>query len=123
VADFAAVEVRLRRIIDGYRDRLVQEPRYGPEALGRGGGQPYDYFASIRRGKRYVSFYLMPIYARPQLLDEVSPDLRKRMQGKACFNFTSVDEPLMLELERLVARSYEVFTSDAYPRAPQSTRA
>jgi hypothetical protein len=117
VADFDAVEARLREITDRYRDRLEPLPRFGLDALGRSGGQPYDYFAGIRRGKRYVSFYLMPIYARPQLLDEVSAGLRKRMQGKGCFNFTAVDDALMGELERLVARSYDVFTSDAYPRA------
>ena len=123
MADLPAAEARLRQIIDAYRDRLEPQPRYGPDALGRSGDQPYDYFAGIRRGKRYVSFYLMPIYARPQLLDGVSSALRKRMQGKACFNFTDVDEPLMRELEQLVARSYDGFTSDAYPREPQKVRA
>ena len=40
----------------------------------------------------------MPVYVDPGLLDDVSPELRKRMQGKSCFNFTSVDEPLFAEL-------------------------
>jgi hypothetical protein len=73
-------------------------------------------------GKRYVSYHLMPIYARPQLLDGISVDLRRRMQGKSCFNFTSVDERLMGELEALTRRSFEAFSSDAYPRAPTSSR-
>ena len=62
---------------------------------------------SVRRGKRYVSIYLMPVYADPSLMDGASPELRKRMQGKSCFNFTKVDEPLIGELESLVKTGYE----------------
>jgi hypothetical protein len=122
-ADFAPVEARLRRILDAYRDRLEPNPLYGVDTLQRPGGKAHDYFAGMRTGKRYVSFYLMPVYARPELLDALSPALRKRMQGKACFNFTTVDEPLMSELESLVRRSYDCFTSDEYPRTPVSSRA
>jgi hypothetical protein len=122
VTDFAPVEARLRRIIDAYRDRLERSPLYGVDTLGRPGGKPHDYFAGMRTGKRYVSFYLMPVYARPELLDDLSPALRKRMQGKSCFNFATVDEPLMSELESLVQRSYDFFASDAYPRTPVTSK-
>jgi hypothetical protein len=27
----------------------------------------------------------MPVYAWPDLLEDASPELRKRMQGKSCF--------------------------------------
>ena len=67
-------------------------------------GKPWGYVAGTRVGKRYVSFYLMPVYASPQLNASVSPELRKRMQGKACFNFTKIDENLFAELEELTAR-------------------
>jgi hypothetical protein len=53
-----------------------------------------------------VSIYLMPVYVDPGLLDDVSPALRKRMQGKSCFNFNKVDEPLIGELEALVRTGY-----------------
>ena len=33
----------------------------------------------------------------------MSPDLRRRMHGKGCFNFTRVDEPLFAELADLTA--------------------
>lgn len=33
-----------------------------------------------------------------------SPALRKRMQGKSCFNFTRVDDALFFELVDLTAR-------------------
>ena len=63
--------------------------------------------AATRLGTRYVSFYLMGVYGDPKLLDTVSPELRRRMQGKSCFNFTTIDESLMAELEQLTARSID----------------
>jgi len=51
----------------------------------------------------------MPVYAFPDLLDGISPELKKRMQGKSCFNFTHVDEKLFKELEVLTEQGYERF--------------
>jgi hypothetical protein len=45
----------------------------------------------------------------PDLLDDVSPALKKRMQGKSCFNFKQVDEALLAELEALARQSYARF--------------
>jgi hypothetical protein len=55
----------------------------------------------MRLGKAYVSFYLMSVYAYPALLKSMSPELKKRMQGKSCFNFIEVDENLFEELAQL----------------------
>jgi hypothetical protein len=52
-----------------------------------------------------VSFYLMGVYGAPDLLESMSPELRRRMQGKSCFNFTRIDEPLLAELAALTERS------------------
>jgi hypothetical protein len=49
-------------------------------------GQPM-FFGSVRVGKAYVSFHLMPLYMCPALQKSISPALHKRMQGKTCFNF------------------------------------
>jgi hypothetical protein len=46
-------------------------------------------FAGVRLGKAYVSFYLMPVYVEPKLLDGISPELKKRMQGESCFKVAS----------------------------------
>ena len=70
-------------------------------------GQPL-YFGSVRLGKAYVSFHLMPLYMCPELNRGISPALKKRMQGKTCFNFTNAPAPeLLAELERLTARAFE----------------
>ena len=61
--------------------------------------------AGTRVGKRDVGSYLMPVYATPGLADSPSPELRKRRQGKSCFNFTKVDESFLTELDALTARA------------------
>jgi hypothetical protein len=65
-------------------------------------------FGGVRTGKAYVSYYLMPVY---MAIPEMSPALEKRMQGKACFNFTAVDEQLFDELRTLTRRGYDAWKS------------
>ena len=45
------------------------------------------FFGAVVTGKAYVSYHLMPLYTCPWLVKTVSADLKKRMQGKSCFNF------------------------------------
>jgi hypothetical protein len=71
-------------------------------------GRPV-FFGAVARMKSYVSHHLFPVYIRPDLLDGISPALRKRMQGKSCFNFTAVDEDLLAEIGRLTRRCLEEF--------------
>jgi hypothetical protein len=66
-------------------------------------------FAGLRKGKRYVSYYLFSVYLEPGQLDGISPELRRRMQGKSCFNFTQVDEALFDELDGLTVRGRELY--------------
>ena len=66
-------------------------------------------FAGVRKGKRYVSYYLTSVYLEPGQLDDTSPELRRRMQGKSCFNFTRVDEALFDELDGLTVRGHELY--------------
>jgi hypothetical protein len=64
-------------------------------------GHPLD-FGSVRISKSYVSLHLMPIYMCPELNQSISPELKKRMQGKTCFNFKGDPDPeLIEELKRL----------------------
>ena len=65
--------------------------------------------AWVRVGKGYVSFHHMGVYAQPALLKTASKELRARMQGKSCFNFTTVDQALFRELEELTARAFAAF--------------
>jgi hypothetical protein len=106
--DLEAVHERLRAILAPYRPELtVARDEPGGMTLELPGyeGKPWGYVAGTRLGKRYVSFYLMGVYGQPDLLDGMSPELRRRMQGKSCFNFSKVDEGLFVELEALTKRS------------------
>jgi hypothetical protein len=71
-------------------------------------------FGGVRRGKAYVSFYLMSVYACPELLQGMSPELKKRMQGKSCFNFKEVDEKLFKELKQLTRAGAAKFGNKKY---------
>jgi hypothetical protein len=62
-------------------------------------------FAAARIGKSYVSYYLMPVYGG--MGAAMSPALKKRMQGKACFNFTAVDSALFDELADITRKGYD----------------
>jgi len=108
--DFGTVEGRLREVLEPYRGRLVAT-KDGPDGLTLEipglEGKPWGYVAGTRLGKRYVSLYLMPVYAFPDLDEALSPILRRRKQGKSCFNFTTVDEPLFAELAGVMAAGFE----------------
>ena len=71
-------------------------------------------FGGVRSGKNYVSFYLMSVYACPELLKGMSPDLKKRMQGKSCFNFKEVDAKLFKELSQLTKAGAAKFTDKKF---------
>ena len=66
-------------------------------------------FGGVRLGKNYVSYHLMSIYASFGESTTMSPELKKRMQGKSCFNFTSIDEPLFKELAKLTKEGAKRF--------------
>jgi hypothetical protein len=70
------------------------------------------FFGSAQIKKNYVSFYLMPVYMYPELLSDISPDLKKHMQGKSCFNFKKVEPELFQELEALTRKGAEKFKQE-----------
>jgi hypothetical protein len=107
MTDLGPVEARLRAIVYAYRDRLVVGSVYHIETLTRPNAKAHDFFAFVRPGTSFVSLYLKPVYTWPDLLDEISPTLRKRLQGsRTAFSFAVVDEPLFAELEALVERAF-----------------
>ena len=72
-------------------------------------------FAAVRVGKAYVSYHLMPIYMNEPLKATISPALRKRMQGKACFNFKEMpDAALLEELRALTDAGFRSFEKAGY---------
>lgn len=72
------------------------------------------FFGAVQIKKSYVSFHLMPVYAKPELLDGISPALKKRMQGKSCFNFTEIDPPLFTELAALTKAGFASYKAQGF---------
>jgi hypothetical protein len=72
------------------------------------------FFGGVQIKKNDVSYHLMPVYVFPTLLDCISPELKKRMQGKSCFNFTSINEAAFDELARLTERGFERFKQERF---------
>ncbi len=70
-----------------------------------------DFFGAIQSKKSYISVHLMPIYYHPELLDNISEDLKKKMQGKSCFNFKDIDDKLLSELKLLTAVCFDKYIS------------
>jgi hypothetical protein len=124
MADLKAVHGRLRGILAPYAATLAATKDSGDgltlELPGLE-GKPWGYVAGTRLGKRYVSFHLMGVYAAPELLGDMSPELRRRMQGKSCFNFSTVDETLFGELAALTARAIprQIEIADSIRRSPE----
>ena len=115
--DFGPIFERIRALFKAHEDRcvpLVDEP--GRYFLGTHEVRAKDgyrtQFGGVEVKKNYVSAHLMPVYTHPDLLDQASPALRKRMQGKSCFNFKALDEPLMAELGELIDRGAARFKAD-----------
>jgi len=116
--DLTPVFVALRKLLESNLGYLtVQTDKPGnyhlevPSILHR--KKPL-YFAGVRTGKNYVSFHLLYLYFNPAAIKTVAPALKKRMQGKACFNFTTVDEDCFAELGRLIADGLKIYKSEKF---------
>jgi hypothetical protein len=119
-AKFTDVFAALRDILKRHAGRLVVAEDTASCYRLEGGMHPTHKkpfpIAWVTVGKAYVSFHHMAIYARPDILKVVSKDLRARMQGKSCFNFTSVDPALFAELENLTVRGFEALRNAPTPK-------
>jgi len=107
--ELATIEARLRAILVPYESRLETASIYNIPALRRPGAKAHDWFAFVKPAAKHVSFYLLPVYTWPTLLEGLSPALGKRLTGKSVFTFPALDEPLAAELEALVARAYAAY--------------
>jgi hypothetical protein len=115
-ADFAPIFAALKAVFAKYTNRLAVKADTPIEYLlvtksaspfPQHKGQPM-HFGSVLLGKAYVSFHLMPIYMSPALQQSISPALKKRMQGKTCFNFKTEPEPeLIAGLTRLTEEAFK----------------
>ena len=116
--NFAPVFAALKEILEPYEKHLQVRP-YKPEFYALvthkpvHRGKPF-WFAAIRMGKSYVSYHFMPVYIHAPMQKRIPPELKKRMQGKACFNFSEVDPALFRKLAGLTAAGFECYRALKY---------
>ena len=123
--DFVPVFTALREILERFigKDLAVQTDKpgnYHTEIPSIPHRRKPLYFAGVRTGKNYVSFHLLPAYFNPGLVKSMSPALKKRKQGKACFNFTQVEKECFAELGRLAREGLKEFKSEKFRKYIQS---
>lgn len=103
--DFQSVFEQLRAILEPHAGELLVKKNDADEYyLDIPYSERYKkevFFGAAQIKKNYVSFHLMPVYMFPDLLNELPDLLRKRMQGKSCFNFKSMDDDQRNALETL----------------------
>jgi hypothetical protein len=103
-ADLAMVEARLQALVDSYRPELVDGAIYGIPSLVWPGATGHDYFVALKRGKKYVSLYLIIADRYPEDLSAASSELLARRTGRATFAFSSLDDELTSDLASLLDR-------------------
>jgi len=107
--DAGELEAELRALLVPYEDVLEADELYGIEVLHRPGSKMHDWFAGVRPGKGSGKLMLLPIKTHPELLDGISPALRKRVSGDALFALKPGDEALLPELGQVVARAFDAY--------------
>jgi hypothetical protein len=112
-ADLAAVFAGLRTIMARHAGSFVVEADTGDRYMVAAGWSEkrrrHINAGGVVLGKNYVSYHLIPVYAFPDLVKGLSPALRQRMQGKSCFNFTSLEPVQVRELERVTREGFARF--------------
>jgi hypothetical protein len=99
----------LRALLVPYEDVLEPHELYGIEVLHRPGAKMHDWFAGVRPGKGSGKLMLLPIKTHPEVVEEISPQLRKRLSGDALFTLKPGDEALLPELTQLVAKAFDAY--------------
>lgn len=75
----------------------------------RGKKRPGMYFAAVMKQKNFVGFYLMTIYARPGLVQDLGPDLKKCLKGKSCFHITKADPVILKQIKKALVDGRKVY--------------
>ncbi len=116
--DLNAVFAELRKVMAPYAARLVpkrddEQELYVDTHHIQKNKKPL-FFGAVQVKKTYVSFHLMPVYVKPELLATVSPELCARMHGKSCFNFSATEPLLFKELAALAKAGYASYKEQGF---------
>jgi hypothetical protein len=118
MGELAGVQARLDAILEPYRGQLETFEIYGVPMLRRPGARAHDWFAGVSPGNGVILFFLLPMYAHPELLEGISPALRKQKRGASLFAFANVDDGLVDELTALTERSFAAYMKEGEETPP-----
>lgn len=118
MSDLTPVFAELRKIMAPYAAKLTptrDEPHelYVDTQHIQTNKKPL-FFGAVQIKKSFVSFHLMPVYIKPELLASASAALLFRMQGKSCFNFREVDPALFEELAALTKAGFASYQEQGF---------
>ncbi|MFX1237644.1 MAG: hypothetical protein ACFFAS_10745 [Promethearchaeota archaeon] len=83
---------------------------YGSKKVSVFGRKPQNiYMAGTILQKNYVSFYFISIYSHPEIFEDISPQLKKFLKGKSCFNINNVSPQLLKEIEEILKKGIKKF--------------
>jgi len=118
MADLESVFVELRSIMSPYAAKLDtkkdEETELYVDTKHIQKNKKPLFFGAVQVKKSYVSYHLMPVYVKPELLEGVSQGLKARMQGKSCFNFSEIDKPLFTELASLTKAGFASYKEQGF---------
>ena len=76
---------------------------YGNKEVSLFGKKPQPtYVAGVIQQKNYISFYFSPVYSHPDSFKNISPELKKFLKGKSCFNINKITPQLLKEIEDIL---------------------
>jgi len=70
------------------------------------------HFGAVQVLPDCVAYHLFPLYAHPDLLKNVSPELNSRLRSPTCFHFETLHAGLVAELAELTHSGFERFLAD-----------
>jgi hypothetical protein len=93
--------------------RITRDGALGPGSIVVGpksSARPWrDFFAAVREGKSDTALHFMPIYSHPDSFEDLPPSLRKKLTGKSCFHFKTVDAETLDAVGAMLDRGRELY--------------
>lgn len=114
--EFQEIFLQLKSIFKQYEDEMVilsdVEGKYYLKAGYSEKWKKDVWFGGVQTMKNYVSFHFIPVYMFPELADDLSEEVKKRL-GKGCFTFKKIDDKTIKELKGLVKKGYKKFLHES----------
>jgi hypothetical protein len=72
------------------------------------------YFGAAIIQSNYVGFYLMSVYANPELTKKIPAELMATLKGKSCFHIKKLDTTLKQQIAQSLAMFFEFYKKQGW---------